>query len=439
VITRERPARDSTGGHALARVWALLRGARSDHLLKNSFFIALSTATMGSLGFVFWLVSARLFTPRQIGLATTLISATVLISYLSLLGFNSTFIRFLPTSGNRDAEINTGLTCVLVAAIVGAAAYIVVVPWFVPALAFARDSVAYAIGFVLLTAFAGVNLVTDSVFIAYRAAKYNFVVDGLIQGTTKLALLVALVGMGAYGIFAATGLAALIAVCFSMLFMVRRFAYRPRIQVSRPVVRQVFSFSAINYAASLLNIVPILLLPLIVINGRGPAQAGYYFVTFQIATLFYTISYAIAQSLFAEGSHPGVDLARLIRHSAKIMCLAVLPAVAALSIGGRILLLVLGGTYSQHATATLAVFGLAVPAVGLNIWTGILLKLTKQLRALVWSNVVYVGVLCGLAVTWVHRGLGWVALAWLLGNLVSGAVAGVALAIGWRHVRSAGT
>jgi O-antigen/teichoic acid export membrane protein len=415
-----------------------LAQARSDHLLRNSFFIVASTATMGGLGFVFWLLGARLFTPHQIGLATTLTSATVLISYLSLLGFNSTFIRFLPTSDNRDAEINTGLTCVLLAGIVGATAYIVVVPWFVPALAFARDSVAYAAAFVVLTAFAGVNLVTDSVFIAYRAAKWNFLVDGLIQSGSKLVLLIALVGLGAYGIFAASGLAALIAVGFSLLFMVRSFAYKPRIQVSRVVLRRVFSFSAINHAASLLNIVPILLLPLIVIAGRGPAQAGYYYVAFQIATLFYTISYAISQSLFAEGSYEEVDLARLVRRSAKITCLAMLPAIA-LPLGSHLLLLVLGATYSQHAAATLAVLGLAVPAVSLNVWTSCLLRLTKQLTALVWSNVVFVVVLCGLAVAWVHRGLGWVAFAWLLGNLVSGAVGGAALLVRMCALRRAGS
>jgi len=154
---------------------------------------------------------------------------------------------------------------------------------------------------------------------------------------------------------------------------------------------------------------------LIVINGRGPAQAGYYYVTFQIATLFYTISYAISQSLFAEGSHAGTDLARLARRSAKVTCLTMLPAVALLSIGGRLLLLVLGGTYSQHAASTLAVFGLAVPR-HLNAWTGSLMKLTKQLRAMVWSNAVFVVVICGLALAWVHRGLGWVAFSWLLGT-----------------------
>ena len=82
---------------------------KSDHLLYNSFYLALTTATMGVLGFLFWLLNARLFSASEIGKATLLISATSLISYLSLLGFNNTFIRFLPTAEDPAGHINTGL------------------------------------------------------------------------------------------------------------------------------------------------------------------------------------------------------------------------------------------------------------------------------------------------------------------------------------------
>jgi hypothetical protein len=62
----------------------LVDHVRSDPLLQNSFFIMLTTATMALLGFLFWVLNARLFDPPQIGVATTLISATSLNSYQSL-------------------------------------------------------------------------------------------------------------------------------------------------------------------------------------------------------------------------------------------------------------------------------------------------------------------------------------------------------------------
>ncbi len=417
----QRPSRRARAGAWLVQI-------RSDHLVRNSFFIMASTAAMGAFGFLFWLVAARLYTSGQIGVATALISATILISYLGQFGFDATFVRFLPTSRDRDAEINTGLTLVAGGSLVLALAYILVVPSFVPALRFVRSSPPYAAGFVVFTALAAINLVTDAVFIAYRAAKYNFIVDGLIQGLSKLALPVLVVGLGAYGIFTASTGAALVAVAFSIIFLVRRFSYRPRLRVSLAVIRQVFTFSGLNYFASLLNVVPVLFVPAIVINGRGASEAGYYYVAFQMANLLYAISFAISASLFSEGSYEDGNLAGLARRSAKYLGLLAIPAVVLLSLGGHWLLLAFGREYSLHAGPALAVFGLAVPAVSLNMWSHVMLRLSKQLGGLVWSNVVLVIVVCGLALLWVHRGLAWVALAWLLGNLAAGSSALAALA-----------
>jgi glycosyltransferase involved in cell wall biosynthesis/O-antigen/teichoic acid export membrane protein len=382
---------------------------------------------MGVLGFVFWALSARLFSPGQIGVATTLISATSLISYLSLLGFNTTFVRFLPGSRDPDAEINTGLLLVFGAGLVVALVYIVAVPSVVTQLRFVRDSAVYAAGFVLLTAFAAVNLATDSVFIAFRAARYNFLVDGLIQGGVKLALPLALVGLGAYGIFAASGLAAFVAVALSVFFLIRGLRYQPRLRVSRDVVRRVSGFSAANYVANVLNIVPILLVPLIVIHARGTSQAGYYYLAFQLANLLNAVTYAVSQSLLAEGSYDGTDLGVLARRSAGIQGLVMLPAAGLLCLASSQVLLIFGPAYSHKAGGALFVLSLATLAVALNTWTSSLLRLTRQLVALVVANVVFVVAITGLSLVWVHRGLAWVSAAWLVGNLLAGAIGGGAL------------
>ena len=429
--------REETGARArLGRAGVWLVQVRSDHLVRNSFFIMLSTAAMGAFGFLFWLVAARLFTSGEIGVATTLISATILISYLGQFGFDATFVRFLPTSSDRNAEINTGISLVAGGSLLLALAYILVVPSFVPALRFVRSSPLYATGFIVFTALGSINLVTDAVFIAYRAAKYNFIVDGLIQGVSKVALPILVVGLGAFGIFTASTGAALAAVVASIILLIRHFEYRPRLRVSRNVIRHVLSFSALNYVASLLNVMPVLFIPAIVINARGASEAGYYYVAFQMANLLFAGSFAISASLFSEGSYEDGDLHRLAWRAAKYLGLLAVPAVALLSLGGHWLLLAFGREYSQHAGPALAVFGFAVPAVSLNMWSHVMLRLSKQLWALVWSNVVLVLVVCGLTLLWVHHGLTWVALAYLLGNLA----AGIAALVPWlaRHRRSLG-
>jgi O-antigen/teichoic acid export membrane protein len=400
---------------------------RKDLLLQNSVYIMLTTALMGLLGFAFWIISAHLFSARQIGLATALISATILISYSSLLGFNSTLVRFLPTSEHRDAEVSMALICVGVAALITAIGYVLIVPSVVPQLGYLRANEGYACVFVVLTVCSGVNLITDSVFIALRSPQYNLLIDGVIQSSVKLLLPVALVGLGFFGLYASTGLASAVAVVLSILFMWRAFEYRPRVENVGMVLRKTWGYGASSYLANLLNIVPILVLPLVVLKNLGAPSAGYYYVAFQVANLLYAVTYAIGQSLFAEGSHDEEAFRSLARRSAWFQAAIIIPAVVVLWVGASELLGIFGHGYGLRSVGVLRVLILAAPAVAINVWTSTLLRLTKQMIALIWSNVAYVVVICGLAAFWVDRGLVWVGIAWLVGNVVSGAVGGTAL------------
>lgn len=399
----------------------------SNHLLRNSFYILATSVATAGFGFAFWLLNARLFTPAQVGFATTLVSASSLICYLSLLGFESTFVRFLPTSMDRDAEIDTGLLLVCSAALALSAAYALGASHLVPALRSLATSPLQGIAFVAFTAFAAVNLATDSVFIACRSAKYNLVVDGFIQGGTKLALPLLVTGLGAFGIFTAFGLGAVMAVAASIAILVLRLHYHPRIRVSRGAVRRVLRFTKFAYLCSLLNIAPNLALPLIVINGRGSAEAGFYYVAFQIAALVYAGCYAVTESAFAEGSHPDVHLGHLARRALRVLACIVVPGMAVLAGVGGYLLDAFGAVYRLHAGTTLAVLGLATPGVALNNFSSMLLKVRKQFALLVATNVTYVVAVCGLALAWVQRGLAWVALAWLLSQTLAGCMASAAL------------
>jgi O-antigen/teichoic acid export membrane protein len=322
---------------------------RNDPLLANSVYLMLSTVTMGLFGFVFWAVAAHLYRPGQVGMATTLVTASILISYASQLGFNSTFVRFLPTAVERSEEINTGLVLVLGAALLVATGYIFIVPGFVPQLVGVRESKALALGFVAFCAMASLNLATDSVFIAFQEARFNLLVDGLLQGAVKVTTPVGLVALGGYGVYAATGWAAVLALGASLAIMVWRFGYRPRFQVSSRYLRRALRFSTANYGANLLNMVPILVLPLVVLRGLGAAPAAFFYIAFQLAGVVFAVAYSISQSTFAQGSQPGAALGDLMRRSARAEVATVLPAALALLVVARLVLLVFGRAYASHA------------------------------------------------------------------------------------------
>jgi O-antigen/teichoic acid export membrane protein len=414
---------------------AHLRRLTGDGLVRNSFYLASTDLTMGALGFVFWVIGARLYTPSQVGLATALISAAAIVSTIGLVGMNTTFIRFLPSSKERDTEISSGLWLVFAATAAAAVAYLLLMPSLAPRLDFVRESPWLGLGFVMMTAFSAVNLVTDSIFIAYQKAQYNLLIDGLVQGLTKLLLPVLLIGLGAYGLFAAVGLSATVAVVASIVVVIGVFGFRPHVAVSARFLKRAWRFSAASYASSLLTLTPALVVPLIVLNERGPSQAAYYYVAFRFATLLTAFVDAAALSFLAEGSQEGAELPALMRRSAKLVALISVPGGLLVAAAGHWLLMVFGLSYSSHATAALAALAIATPAVGLYEWSLAVLFIRKRLRMLVLVNTVFAAVTVGLSLAWAGNGLAWVAAAWLIGHLCAGIIGAAAAT---RRAKTAG-
>ena len=257
--------------------------------------------------------------------------------------------------------------------------------------------------------------------------------DGLIQGVVKLTLPALMIGLGAYGIFMASGLAAATAVVASIVFMMRTVGYRPKLSLSLSVLRRTWDYSAANYAANLLTLSPLLLIPLIVLGARGSSDAGYYYIAYQLANLLFSAGWAISLSVFSEGSQVGAHLPSLLRRAMRLIAVVSVPSSILVAATGHWLLLMFGHAYSTNGTSTLVVLALSAPVVALSSTAFTVLRITRQLRAVVVASVVYAVVTVGLALLGAKHGLQWVAVAWLLGNLAAGLLAAGLAAI---HLRA---
>ena len=395
-----------------------LKALRANSLYMNSFYLMFSTGTMAAFGFVFWLIVAHFYKPAQVGIASTLVSSMTFITYLCLLGFNSTFIRFLPHAKKRDEHIDTGLILAFCAAIIVGTIYVFAAPAFAPKLELLHRPL-YGIMYILLCTGATINLLTDSVFIAYRTAVYNFFVDGIVGSSIQVLLPIALVTLDSFGIFAAQGVAATAAAILSVFLLMKRFNYKPRFKIDRQTLREVTHYSLGNYLASLLNTAPTIILPIIVLDVLGAAPAGYYYLAFMMANVLFAVSYAIAQSLFAEGSTNEEELRRLIRKATKFTLALIIPAAVALMLIGPFLLDFFGKTYSTHGRDLLYVLALSGPIMGGVGICSIMMRITKQTKALNIINTAYVIATCGSGLLLIHKGLVWAGVAWLIGQVVS--------------------
>src|ERR1700761_2109050 len=92
--------------HRLADPWAAPEDQRKRGFLIRSALALVSTSFVTSgLGFIFWAVSARLFSPSNIGEASTAIAAMNILAPLTTMGLGTPLMSELPAMREGRAEL----------------------------------------------------------------------------------------------------------------------------------------------------------------------------------------------------------------------------------------------------------------------------------------------------------------------------------------------
>src|SRR5215211_4997919 len=95
--------------------------------LHNGLTLIGAKAIAMGLGFVFWLVAARLCAPQEVGVAAGVVSAMMLCTQLAQLGLGSAFITHYPRLKQRpSALLNTAFTLVTVLGVVWGGLFLLV-------------------------------------------------------------------------------------------------------------------------------------------------------------------------------------------------------------------------------------------------------------------------------------------------------------------------
>ncbi len=406
---------------------------RQNHLVRNSIYLMLNSGLQAAAGFVFWIISARLFSVTDVGLATALFSVLGVTAFAALLGLNSTVVRYLPQSSNPNVLMTASMAIVAAFGAVLTLVYLAILPVVSPKLTFVVHDPAMAAGVVILGGIFGpLNLITDSIFIGLRQAKFNALVDGGIGGIVKIGAAVAVAGAGAYGLFVASAIGYAAAAVASLVLLVTVNHFRPSLRGSRAVLRPLRRFSGANYVGNLLTLLPTFVIPLIVLDRVGVHQAAYYYIAYLLVSLLFAGVFAVEQAFLSEGSHEDQELRVIMRRSWRLLAVFCVPATLVLMVAARWLLLLFGHNYSVHGTDVLIVMATAVIPFAAFNWLLTVLRLLGRLQAIVVGNVVYALVTCALAWILAPRGLTILSVAWPVGLTVASATVAVPV---WRWAR----
>ncbi len=331
-----------------------LKALLHDPLYSNAIYLMLVSTANAMFGLVFWKVATygSLYSDADVGLGAAVLSAASLLSALSGIGFGYGMIRFLKSSANPKALINSSFTTIGVISVIAAIIFVLGLGLWSPKLIFIRESPIYFAAFVLIIPAFTISGLTDQIFVAGRKAGY-VLARNLIFNVLRIALLVAFATfLHSFGIFASWGMSIFVALLVGVLLFLPRAqsGYRPSLSFNRKALAGIFHFSFMNYVSDLLGSIPVYLMPLLVVNVLGAESNAYYYIAMAIGGMIGMIPAAISTSLFAEGSNKEEGLGHNALRSLKLIFLLLIPAVIlAVALADKLLLL-FGGDYSQNGT-----------------------------------------------------------------------------------------
>src|SRR5258708_658880 len=126
---------------------------KGNMLFTNSLNLILGSGVAAAFGFLFWIIIARSFKAETVGLATTLLSTSSLLSLLGLAGFDTVFVRFLAKSKQKNELINSGLLIAGFVSAIIAAMFCFLIPVISPKLDLIITNFWYVVSFITLTTF----------------------------------------------------------------------------------------------------------------------------------------------------------------------------------------------------------------------------------------------------------------------------------------------
>jgi O-antigen/teichoic acid export membrane protein len=336
-------------------------------MLFNAGSLVATFIVKSGLGFAYWWVAARQFSPAAVGFASAAVSAMTLLGTLCMLGLGTLLIREFPRQPGQEAALLSAALLV-VGAVSGCIGLLFA--FGMPSLsadlnplkASAQSVALYAVGVSLAT----VTLVLDQALIGLLRGDLQLWRNILFAGA-KLAALAAtglwLSQRGGLAIYATWALGDAFSLAALAGFAVLKVKWTVRNFFPQWSLMRKLGPSAIqHHLLNLLLIGPNLALPLLVTVLISAKMNAWFYIAFLLADVVYVIPQALVTALYAVSSAQPYVLARKARLTLGLALITTVFANGILLFGARQLLGLFGPGYAEQGIWSLRILGLgAIP------------------------------------------------------------------------------
>jgi O-antigen/teichoic acid export membrane protein len=394
----------------------------SNPIYSNSIFLILNTVINSLVGFIFWIIVARICKVSDVGIGAAYINIMTFIGIFGEVGLGISVIRFAPTMKSEKllAFLNSTLHIILGITIILAVIFIVIVPFISTELIELQTSVIYSIAFIFSTLFFCLSLQIDVFFVAFQKTQY-LLYRNVSSAVIRLISILFLGRLfGSIGIVMSIGLGSMITYLISIINFIPRAipGYKFKLKINFSLLRELAGYSVNNYVSNLFWSAPPILIPILVISILGPEANAHYYLNWMFANLIYIIPKSISMSSFAETS-VRFSTVKKIWQAMLSTILILIPLIIIFIFTVPVLLLLFGKAYSQSDSRLLIIFGLASFPYSVNIFTSYVYRFRQNQKRNILLPVLIallsLGTIFILAPKMLLVG---VACSWLIGQLI---------------------
>jgi O-antigen/teichoic acid export membrane protein len=338
-------------------------------LLSNAGAIAIGTIGASFLGFVYWWVAARHFTPEAVGLAAAAISLMTLIGMIGELGLG-TLLMGEVLINRRDAPglVAASLITALLLSLALGAAFILLAPLIVSNFEVEFPTFDDEVLFIAGCAIMSFAMVLDQALIGWLKAIQQMS-RNMLFAVLKLAMLVtvaigglvavsiqevAIVATWVFGQLAAT-------LIFAAWLVTRGQSvwHKPEFGQLQSRIGKVLSHHFLNTVTQ----APVLILPALVTFVMSPRTNAAFYAAFTLINVACYIPASLATVLFTIGSTDPASFSQRLKFSLKLSALIGVTTAVGFFILSQFILGIFNPEYPEIAGTSLQLMGaVALPA-----------------------------------------------------------------------------
>ncbi len=324
-----------------------------DRILKNSIYLIMTNFSGLALGFFFWMIATRFYTPSDIGTVSAILSSMLLISIISCVGLPMAMTLYLPVNTqNANRIINSCFIVGIIVSMTFSLIFILGINIWAPKLGPIMGNYKLMIVFVITTIMTTMSLFMGSMFTAGKRSSFHMVKENIFS-ITKILLLILLSGFGIIGILLSWSIGLMIAIMVGFFLLFKLWKYTPML-IFDPIIKNMARFSIESYIAGTFYNIPKFIFPIIIVNMISTESAGYFFIAMTIAGSFYSIPEAVMGPFLAESSDKDKFWNNVYK-SIKFDMYILIPGLLLLMIFGKFILNLFNPNYAIHSYNTLII------------------------------------------------------------------------------------